>query len=80
MAKKAIIKDELKHLIGKFHCPKCSGEDFTITSEKPYQEYAGLLPDGTRFTGIVRHHVQCSGCDQKSVLMRYEFDPAKWKD
>ena len=77
MAKKQ--KDQ-KQITGEYRCYSCDHDQYEVVAELASTDYLGQLADGTKYTRVIRHRVQCCNCSQHSHFMQYEFDPADWQE
>jgi hypothetical protein len=68
-----------KQVYGKFLC-RCENDTFDVLNHLQSTPFAGSLPDGTKYTTVVRKWVQCRQCGEKSRLMQWEFNPADWQE
>ena len=60
-------------------CPSCKSTRREEYTNKQVQQFAGLLPDGTPYSAIIRRNTKCLDCGQARIDRTYEFQPAKAK-
>ena len=58
-------------VVERSHCPKCGSSRRSEDWGKLVQRCAGLRPDGTPYTQIVRRRCRCLDCGQVRIDKEY---------